>query len=164
MRKIILSLIAVAALAIPATSLAQDPPIPPEFAPPAPAGVTDVTSAENFTKLFVSRNAWRFLRENPRKVRVLDANAACLQSPILDTRFGCVFTLRALVIDRARGWRGFHGGKDGRDHRRRVRIRNFGCLGFLRINGGPSVVPTAQVIQVECARVPRGDIVAPEPV
>jgi hypothetical protein len=163
---------------------AQDPPaddpVPPAFAPPAPAPVVDTDSAEAFTLDYVSDNGRALLREggvrglrDRRAVRVVDAQAACLQSPIVDTRFGCVFTLRALVIsNRHHGWDGWgHSahksskrGHKGDKHRRHFRIRNYGCLGFLRIDGGPTATPTADVVQVECARVPRGDIEAPEPV
>jgi hypothetical protein len=153
-----------------------EPTVPPAFSPPVVAPVVDTDSAEAFAENYADDNARRFLRERRRnRVRVIDVNAACLQSPILETRFGCVFTLRALVINRQRGWDGWghsskarHSSKRGDDkrrhHRPRFRIRNFGCLGFLRIDGGPTVEPTAQLIDVECARVPRDDIEAPEPV
>ena len=157
---------------------AGEPPVPPAFAPPAPAPVTDVTSAEAFAKLYVARNARDLLTEggirgirHRRFVRAIDVNSACLQSPILATRFGCVFTLRALVINRRNGWDGWGHGPKGHSSKRghtpprpRFRIRNYGCLGFLRVNGGPTATPTAEVVAVECARVPRGDITAPEPV
>jgi hypothetical protein len=154
---------------------AQDPPaeptVPPAFAPPTPAPVVDTDSAEAFAEGYATKNARRFLRQRDRRrVRVIDANAACLQSPILETRFGCVFTLRALVINRRGGWDHWgHASKASKrghrgHHRPRFRIRNYGCLGFLRIDGGPEVTPTAQLIDVECARVPRDDIEAPEPV
>ena len=167
---------------------AQDPPaeptVPPAFAPPAPAPVVDTDSAEAFTLDYVSDNGRDILREggvrglrDRRFVRVIDAQAACLQSPIVETRFGCVFTLRALVIQKRRGgWDNWGHGPKGHDskaksrrghrgnHRPRFRIRNYGCLGFLRVDGGPTATPTADVVQVECARVRRGDIEAPEPV
>jgi hypothetical protein len=177
-KSIILPLLAMAALAVPgATAFAGDDPpvtpVPPAFVPPTPAPVTDVNSAGAFAKIYVARNASTFLGQDRRKVIVTDVNAACLQSPILDTRFGCVFTIKALVISRNHGWDRNNaqiarksGGKDhGKDrHRNRhFRVRQFGCLGFLRIDGGPSVTPTATVVNVECARVPRGDedVVAP---
>ena len=154
---------------------AEDP-VPPAFVPPAPAPVVDTDSAEAFTLDYVADNGRALLREggvrgirNRRFVRVIDAQSACLQSPILDTRFGCVFTLRALVISkRHHGWDNWgHSSKKSSKrghHRPRFRIRNYGCLGFLRVDGGPAVTPTAEVVAVECARVPRGDITAPEPV
>ena len=152
---------------------AGEPAVPPAFSPPAPAPVTNVATAETFAKGYAADNAARFIGVNRGRTRVIDANARCLQSPVVDTRFGCVFTLRALVIQRRHNWRDWSHGHSSRartsggdrDHgRRRVRIRNYGCLGFLRINGGPTATPSAQVINVECARVPRGDLVAPEPV
>ena len=175
-RILVIALVAVASC-LGLTGVAQagdpEPVVPPASVPPTPGPVTDDASAETFAKAYAARNAGRFLRSDRRRVRVLDVNAACLQSPVVATRFGCVFTLRALVIlRRSRGWDGRDkhpvaapASRRGGDHgHRRFRIRNYGCLGFLRINGGPAVTPTAQVINVECGRVPRDDIVAPEPV
>jgi hypothetical protein len=147
-----------------------EPTVPPEFVPPTPAPVVDTDSAADFAKDYADDNADRFLRQRHRRVRVIDADAACLQSPFVDTRFGCVFTLRALVISRDRGWDGWgHSArksshKGHKSHRRHFRIRNFGCLGAITIDGGPEVTPSAQLRFVECGRVPRGDIEAPEPV
>lgn len=154
-------------------ALAQDPAdktVPPEFSPPAPAPVVDVASAEAFMERYAARNSSRFLDQNRRRVRVLDVNAACLEHPVLADRFGCVFTLRALVIRRDRGWDGW-GGHDkaeparaaGGNRGRRFRIRTYGCLGLARIIGGPTVTPSVTVPLIECARVPRGDWDAPEP-
>ena len=150
---------------------AQDPEekVPPAFSPPAPAPVVDQASAEAFMEGYAAQNAGRFLRQDRRRVRVFDVNAACLEHPVIADRFGCVFTLRAAVIlRRSRGW-------DGWDHkaatpasrgkgRPRFRIRNYGCLGLARVIGGPTVTPSVTVPLVECARVPRGDYDAPEPV
>jgi len=174
MRRILVAAIAATSLFVPATAMAGDPaPVadpPPEFVTPLPAPVVDNDTAGAFAKLYVARNAGRLLGTNRHRVRVLDVQSSCLQSPVLDTRFGCVFTLRALVIQRSRGWddwghsarvsskRGRHG------HNRHIRARRFGCLGFLRINGGPAVTPTAEVVNVECARIPRDDITVVEPV
>lgn len=143
-------------------------PVPAPVAAPAPAHVTDVASAEAFTKSYTADNARRFIGvRNRSRVRVISDDARCLQSPLVETRFGCVFTLRALVIQRSHGWwRSSHlarksGG--GSHHRRHFRVRQYGCLGFLRVDGGPTVTPTADVINVECARIRRGDreVVAP---
>jgi len=170
-RVLLIAVLAVGALALPSAAQATDPPVPPAFAPPVVAPVVDVPTAEAFAKAYATENARSFLRERRRnRVRVIDAASRCLQSPVLATRFGCVFTLRALVIQRRNGWDNWgHGSKlkSRRGHHRprpRFRIRNFGCLGFLRVNGGPAVTPTGELVAVECARVPRGDIVAPEPV
>ena len=176
-RVLIVAAVAAASLLVPGSAMAgDDPPVPPTFSPPTPAPVVDNDTAAAFAKLYVARNGRSLLREggvrtrDRRFVRVIDADAACLQSPILATRFGCVFTLRALVIQNRRGgWDGWghkarSSSRRGGHHPRRFRIRNYGCLGFLRINGGPTVTPTAEVVNVECARVPRDDIEAPEPV
>ena len=165
---------AVSLFAFGGVALADDPPgVPPAFAPPAVSPVTDVPSANAFAENYAERNAARFLGQDRRRVRVTDTNAACLPSPIVDTRWGCVFTLKALVITRNRGWdnwgqgdarsasvRGHKGHKHDRNHNRHqehFRVRSFGCLGFLRINGGPSVTPTAELVNVQCARIPRED-------
>jgi hypothetical protein len=177
MRRFLLPLLCLGALAVPAAALGQDDPPadppPAEFAPPAPAPVTDNASAGAFAKLYVAQHVRDLIGTDRRRIRLLDANAACLQSPVLDTRFGCVFTLRALVIQRRHGWdwsnssRAHSSGQKGRDHgqrhNRRFRARQVGCLGFLRINGGPTVTPTAEVVNVECARIPNQDreVVAP---
>jgi hypothetical protein len=180
MKRVILALLAVLSMSlIGAVGVAQagepDTTVPPAFVPPTPAPVTDNDTAAAFAKLYVARNARSLLRQggagnfDRRRIRVISEDAACLQSPILATRWGCVFTLRALVIQRRHHWRNWsHEAKlarvsGGRHDGHRVRIRNYGCLGFLRINGGPTVTPTAEVVNVECARVPRGDMVAPEP-
>lgn len=159
---------AVSLFAVGGVALAGDePPIapPPTAAPlPAPAPVIDVDTAAAFTKIYVARNAPRFLGQDRRRVRVVDVQSACLQSPVLATRFGCVFTLRAAVIQRSRGWDWGHSARLHGGHKQpRVRVRNFGCLGSLRINGGPTVTPTVSLVQVECARIPRDDtlVVAP---
>ena len=182
MRRTLLTtaLCAVSLFALGGVAQAQEPPVaptPPEFAPPAPAPVTDTDTAGAFTKLYVAQHAGDLLRQrNHRRVRVTSADASCLQSPILATRFGCVFTLRAFVIQRNRGWDNWghgdsrgrsastHGKRHDRIRHQHFRVRRFGCLGFLRVDGGPTVTPTAQVVQVECARIPREDITVDEPV
>lgn len=144
-----------------------DPAVPPAFSPPTATPVTDVTSAEAFARRYAARNAARFLGVNRSRVRVVDANSACLEHPIIAARFGCVITLRALVIQRRHNWRNWEGASAASKSstpRRRVRIRTFGCLGLLRIVGGPSVTPSVTVPLIECARAPRGDYTAPEPV
>lgn len=171
MRKFIVPLLCLGAFAVPSAALADDPPgVPPAFAPPVVAPVVDVPSANAFAENYASDNARRFLNQDRRRVRVINTDASCLQSPVLATRFGCVFTLRALVINRIRGWdnwghgdarsassRGHKNRRHDRERHHRFRVRSFGCLGFLRINGGPAVTPTAQLINVECARIPRED-------
>jgi hypothetical protein len=179
MRRVVLlaALAATSLFAFGSIAMAQDDPPadppPAEFAPPTPGPVTDNASAGAFAKLYVAQHVRDLIGTDRRRIRLLDANAACLQSPVLDTRFGCVFTLRALVISRRHGWdwsnssRAHSSGQGrrdhGRGHNRRFRVRQVGCLGFLRINGGPAVTPTAEVVNVECARIPNQDreVVAP---
>lgn len=151
---------------------AQDPAepvVPPAFVPPGPAPVTDVATAEAFAESYATRNAWRYLRQSPRRVRVLDANAACLAHPVTADRYGCVFTLRAAVIFRSRGWSGWDKhrpvatptSRGGKHHKPRFRIRQYGCLGLATVIGGAN--PQGITRFVECVRVPRSDITAPEP-
>ena len=154
---------------------APDQELPPAFVPPTPAPVVDDATAAAFAERYAARNAPRFLNQDRRRVRVVDTNAACLEHPIIADRFGCVFTVRALVAFRNRGWDGWddhnkatpastRGGDHGRRHHRRFRIRTYGCLGALTVVGGPTVTPSGILRFVECARAPRGDYVAPEPV
>lgn len=174
MRRLVLfaALAATSLLAVGGVALAGDePPVSPPptaVALPAPAPVVDVDTAAAFAKIYVARNASRFLGQDRRRVRVVDVATTCLQSPVVLTRFGCVFTLRAAVIQRSHGWDWGHSAHSSskRGHGKpqpRVRVRNFGCLGELTIDGGPSVTPTATVRFLQCARIPRDDttVVAP---
>lgn len=166
-RTIIVAAVAAASLLVPGTAMAGNPApdqtLPPAFVPPTPAPVVDNDTAGAFARLYVARNASRFIGSDRRRTRVLDVNAACLTHPVIATRFGCVFTLRAAVFSgRSHGYSARVKSRSGHGTRR-VRVRNFGCLGALTINGGPTVQPVAQVRFVECARVPRGDYNAPEP-
>ena len=78
-------------------------------------------------------------------------------------RYGCVFTLRALVIQAPARLARLPAARAARPSIGRVsRIRRYGCLGALTVVGGAT--PQGIVRFVECARVPRGDLVAPEPV
>ena len=85
-------------LLLPGSALAQDPPA--EFAPPAPAPVVDTTSAGAFAKLLRRAQLRSPHRDRRERVRVLDVESTCLQAPFLETRYGCVFTLRAAIISR----------------------------------------------------------------
>ena len=174
MRRVLIMavLAAISLFALGGVAQAQDPVPAPEFSPPAPpAEVVDVAGAEAFAEGYADDNANRFLRQRSRNVRVIDANAACLQNPAVATRFGCVFTLRALVIQRRSGWWGHDSrahkssrrGDDHKRHKPRFRIRQYGCIGLLTVVGGPGVEPQGLLRAVECARIPRGDMVAPEP-
>ena len=173
MRRALVAAVAVLSIgAFGATSAqAADDPVPPAFSPPAPAPVTDTASAEAFLEGYAADNARRFLRVHRSRVRVIDVNAACLQHPVTLTRFGCAFTLRALVIQRRHNWRNWSHGHSSKarssgrkPQRRRVRIRTFGCLGIARIDALPAATPTVQIPLVDCVRVPRRDLEAPEPV
>ena len=171
MRRVVTAVVAAASLCVMGGVAQAQPPaepdqtLPPAFAPPEPAPVTDVATAEAFAEGYAARNASRFLDQRRRNTRVIDAEARCLEHPVIVDRFGCVFTLRALVIQRRHGWwkSGPHSAKtDPPDRRRRFRIRTYGCLGALSVVGGAE--PQGILRFVECRRVPRGDLVAPEPV
>lgn len=176
MRKYLVPLLAIGALAVPASAVAGDDPPAPVTLPSPPSAVTDNDTAGAFARLFVARNVRVIIQQggagnfDRRRVRTTAVDASCLQSPVLATRFGCVFTLRAAVIlRRSHGWDDWGNSasaastRGGHQRNRRFRVRNIGCLGFLRINGGPSVTPTAQVLNVECARIPRDDTTVVEP-
>jgi hypothetical protein len=171
MRRLLVPAALAAVMLVPASALAGDPPVtdpPPEFVAPTPSPVVDNDTAAAFVKVYIARNSARILGQDRRRVRVLNVDSACLTSPVLATRFGCVFTLRAAVIQRSHGWDWGHDARasskrGGHRRNRHVRVRNFGCLGSLRINGGPSVTPTVTNLEFECARIPRDDttVVAP---
>ncbi len=159
------------------TALAGDePPVapaPPEFVPPPVVSVTDEASAESFLEGYASDNAGRFLGTNRHRVRVQSTDARCLQSPTVATRYGCVFRLRAFVINRLRGWDDWgHGarsarvaskrGGHGHGHRR-FRVRRFGCLGLATVDAVDAAAPTVNVRFLQCARIPREDITVEEP-
>jgi hypothetical protein len=171
-RSILIAAVAAASLLAPASAMAGDPApnqdLPPAFVPPAPTPVTDVATAEAFTTQYATNNASRFLNSDRRRTRVTDVQARCLEHPVIADRFGCIFTLRAAVWERSRWGHSArlkrHGNPHPQSQPRRIRVRNFGCLGALSITGGPTVTPSATLRFVECARVPRGDYLAPEPV
>ena len=130
--------------------------------PPAPAPVTDVATAEAFAEGYAARNASRFLAA-PRNVRTIDAKPRCLAHPVIADRYGCVFTLRALVIQRGRLVARPPTPRPARPSASpRSGSARYGCLGALTVVGGAA--PQGIVRFVECSRVPRGDLVAPEPV
>lgn len=152
---------------------AADPVVPPAFAPPAPAPVTDEASAEAFLDGYASDQAERFLRTRRSRVRVINVESRCLQHPVTLTRYGCVVRLRALVIQRRHHWRDWshghssHASKSSkrRGHDRpRVRIRAYGCLGIARIDAINPLDPDVRVPLADCQRIQRDDIETPEPV
>jgi len=168
-----LSMLLVGAVGIAQAGEPEDSTVPPAFVPPTPSPVTDTDSAEAFLENYVSErpNLRQLLNVRRARIRVLDVNATCLQHPVTLTRFGCAFTLRALVIQRRNHWRHWsHGGpvatpssKRG-GHRSRVRIRAFGCLGLARIDALPSATPTVTIPLSDCVRQTRRDIETVEPV
>jgi hypothetical protein len=187
LRKLLFLLMVLGAMVLPSAALAggsppvtdETPSTPPAAVQlPSPGPVVDVPSAEAFAKLYVAQHVRQLIGVDSRRVRVVADDAACLQSPVVATRFGCVFTLKAVVISRRGGWdwghdsrahsagnRHGHDGHDrGRGHNRRYRVRSYGCLGGLVINGGPTVTPTATVRFADCARIPNSDstVVAPD--
>jgi hypothetical protein len=109
-RKTLLSLAAVTALAAPAVASATTDPVPP--APsrpivlprpvplPTTGRVTNVASAVRFSNAFAIRNAARFIGQDRDRVRVTDVLSTCLRSPVSAGQFGCVFALNAAVVVR----------------------------------------------------------------
>jgi hypothetical protein len=187
-RKTLLSLVAVAALAVPGTALAvghptpTPPPEPPTAntlptlpeaitLPVTPNRVTDVPTAEAFTRAYAIRNAARFLNTGRDRVHVTDVLSTCLRSPVSSGNFGCVFALNAAVLLRNRSLEQHHYTRRG-DYpdptpptsQRRLRIARFGCLGEIDIAGGPTVQPVASVHFLQCARNQNSaDVPVPTP-
>lgn len=161
-RTLLATAVSVASLfALGGTALADDTP-PVAATLPTPAPVTDNATAANFARIYVARNAGTFLGVDRHRVRVTSDDAVCLAHPAVANRWGCVFVLRAAVLERTRSWDSWRAAsKRGHAPPRRVRIRQFGCLGALTINGGPTVTPTATVRFVDCVRLPRDLVVTP---
>jgi hypothetical protein len=169
-----LSMLLVGAVGIAQAGEPEDSTVPPAFSPPTTLPVTDTASAETFLEGYVSEraNLRQLLNVRRSRIRVLDVNATCLQHPVTLTRFGCAFTLRALVIQRRHHWRNWsHGGpmvtpssRRGGHKGHRVRIRTFGCLGIARIDAVDAAAPTVQIPLSDCQRIRNRDLVAVEPV
>jgi hypothetical protein len=179
MRKLLVPLIAAAALAAPSAAMAggnddwdwQRPT-------PLPTTVTNESQANDYTKAYVNRNAQgitnvdlRGRGRSFRRVTVSDVAASCLQHPVIAARFGCVFRFNIEIRDNDRrghndrgdrDYRRAHssskgGGDDDWDRRDRGRDRtvSLGCLGALRIVAGPGVTPQAQLVFADCVRRDR---------
>jgi hypothetical protein len=108
-RKTLLSLAAVTALAAPSVADAAVPvpvaPTRPIVLPrpvplPTTGRVTNVASAVRFSNAFAIRNAARLLRQDRDRVRVTDVLSTCLRSPVSGGQFGCVFAFNAAVVVR----------------------------------------------------------------
>jgi hypothetical protein len=173
MRKFLIPLLAAAALAAPSTALAGgggdgDYDFGGPVVTPLPTQVTTEAEANTFVRALIIRNADRVshiagLRGDRGRQRVTlsDITTACLQHPVVLTRFGCIFRFNAEVRTNDRRGHGDRhytrahasgGGDDdwGRRDRNRDRVRSLGCLGALRINGGVGVTPTVNVSFVDC--------------
>jgi hypothetical protein len=165
MRKTILSLAAVAALAVPSAALATDHDSTVPTVNPLPTRVTDEASANTFAQAYVIRNAARIAdvdlnnsdrgRDRGRsrvRTTVSDVASACLQHPVVLTRFGCIVRFNLLVEERNRT---YSRGHDRNPPVVNPLVRNIGCLAALRINGGPSVTPSVTVAFADCVRRAR---------
>jgi hypothetical protein len=192
-RKTLLSLAAIACLAAPSAALAGSTPpdtdtdgptigtlptLPSPVLLPVVRRVTDVPSAERFTRAFAIRNAARFLNTDRDRVRVTDVLSTCLRSPVTGGQFGCVFALNAAVVVRNSydyDWDSLSRYARLSSHhttppdpitdpdpdtdpiqppasQRRVSVQRFGCLGEIDIRGGATVNPQASVHFLRCAR------------
>jgi hypothetical protein len=116
LRKTLLSLAAVGALAVPSVALAGGGDPDPTYDPPTagtlptipsavplptlPPRVTSLALARRFSNAFAVRNAARFLGQDRDRVRVTDVLSTCLRSPVSAGQFGCVFALNAAVVTR----------------------------------------------------------------
>jgi hypothetical protein len=179
-RKTILSLAAIAALAAPTAAMAGSHPTPPGPSQPivvppppgpaqpiviptpptlAPAPVTDEASANAFARAYVVRNAARIADVDLRssrsrsRVTVSDVVSACLQHPVVLTRFGCIVRFNVAVSEERN--RTYSRRGHDRDPRPTPVVRSIGCLAGLEINGGPSVTPSVTVAFADCVRRAR---------
>lgn len=177
MRRLLVPAALLAALALPSAALAgghTPPPVvnptPPPVVtptPPAPdqglpvpvppAFVTTLPEANLFARYIAITRAGDFIGEGRHRVRVTQADTSCLQSPAEAGLFGCVFALRVSSVDRGHGWDARTARKSSRrgHGNPRPRVRNFGCLGELTIQGGVGVTPSAAIRFIRCARLPQ---------
>jgi len=170
MRRLLVPAALAAALLVPSAAVAgdHDGTVTPT---PLPTRVTDEASANTFAQAYVIRNGARIAnvdqfngRDNGRddygrdnrsrtrtRVTVSDAASACLQHPVIASRFGCIVRFNVAVSEErsyARSAR-VHGNPRPQPV---ARVRNIGCLAALRINGGPSVTPSVTVAFADCVQ------------
>lgn len=169
-----MTIMALAALAIPGAALAQDDP--PDTQPAAPTllpvppplttPVVDEAGAAVFAKAYLIRNSNQLV-PGARAVQV-DVQA-CDEVSDLD-RFYCLAKARLVQIQRivihrrveVRARRASDDPpNDRRGHRRferrtivLFRVRLFACVAVARIVGGPAVTPTVTLPVRDCVRVP----------
>ena len=191
MRRIITIAVALCALGIPASALADDPPDTQPAAPTplaatvAPTGVTDENGASDFAKFFLIRNAGQLV---PGAFAVNVDVAGCRQVDAVQ-RFYCLATARVVTVQRivvsrwfvrshnrshsrrarAAGDGGGNGdwtsNRDNRHNQRRhvvlFRVNLYACVAVVRIVGGPNVTPSATLPVRDCVRVQRPPTAAP---
>jgi hypothetical protein len=152
MKKII-TVLALAALAFPATASAQG---------------RGVERAENLTERFVERNAGRLVSERDRDVRQVNVDARCQRDRDRDDRrwrerrerdrdFNCAF--RA-TIDVLRATPTARAAQDPDDRRWRDRDRDrdrrsFRCFGQTRVEIGGGGGPEVELAWSRCERIRR---------
>jgi hypothetical protein len=139
---------------------------------PLPTRVVDEGSANTFAQAYVIRNGARIAgvdlgdrdRRNGRddrngrndrnrvRVTVSDAASACLQHPVVLTRFGCIVRFNVAVTEERGRDRTYSRGHDRNPPVVNPLVRNIGCLAALRINGGPSVTPSVSVAFADCVQ------------
>lgn len=174
MRRFVVPLLALCALAFPAAALAGDnPPDTQPEAPtllPAPAPpttpVTDEAGAGVFAKAFLIAHAGDLVPG----ARVLRAEVPACRQVDATQRFYClglarVAQIQRIVIFRRVLVRGHKASVRGHEpppvttptpQRRRIvlfRVRLFDCLAVIRVVGGPTVAPTATLPIRDCVRV-----------
>jgi hypothetical protein len=153
-RKLFLPLLAVAALAAPTAAQADHNPSP--VINPLPTSVTDEASANTFAQAYVLRNAARIADVDLRssrsrsRVTVSDVASACLQHPVVASRFGCIVRFNIAVSEERN--RTYSRGHGHNPLPTPVRTRSLGCLAALRISGGPSVTPSVTVAFADCVQ------------
>lgn len=182
MRRFVVPLLALCALAIPASAVAdggyppETQPVAPTLLPaPTPPGtVTDEAGAGVFAKAFLIAHAGDLVPG----ARALAVDVPACRQVDAVARFYCLATARLATVQQVTVTRYFrasarHKGvrsagdddgdwsstRDGR-HTRRVRVnlfrvRLFSCVAVVRIVGGPTVTPSATLPVRDCVRVNR---------
>ena len=176
MLKYLAPLFCLAALAIPAAAMADDPPTSTDSdpaptllpTPPPPGPVVDEAGAGVFARAFLIANAGQLVPG----ARAVDVDLAACRQVDGAPRFYCLLRARLVRIQRqivtrfvvirsrkADDGPGNHN-RHNRPHRRpirviRIRVQPFVCVAVVRILGGPGVTPTGSLPVRDCVAVRR---------
>jgi hypothetical protein len=185
LRRFVVPLLALCALAFPAAALADDPPDTtdtaptPLAAPSLPSSVTDEAGASTFARAFLIAHAGDLVPG----ARAFDVTVQACDQVDAVQRFYCLAKARLATIQRIQIIRFFRGDRRHGDSRTKARaagdvpggdwtntrdnrhnrpirvtvfrLRLFACVAVVRIVGGPTVTPTATLPVRDCVRVNR---------